>query len=357
MVPRGFPWIRRLGLPGLAVGMFVFSVYHLLFAVERHSLTSPRLDPPRAEYVRRISASGLVEAREENIAIGTAISGIVTDVYVQADTDAATVSKGTPLFRVDDRHFRSQLEIEKAKLATAQAQLARLQQLPRQEEIPVSEAKTRAAAAAKRQAEDEYERGKLLLERHAISEADEIARELEWARADQEWQHAHSEEQLLKAGAWKPDLSIAEANIQAARSQVAHLETELDRCIVRAPCDSRVLKVNMRPGEHVSASSGEPLMVLGDLSRLNVRTQIDEQDLARFDSQLPAVGLPRGNSLLEVPLKLVRVEPFVVPKKAFTGNNTERIDTRVLEVIYELGPSDREFYVGQQFDIFIEACE
>ena len=53
------------------------------------------------------------------------------------------------------------------------------------------------------------------------------------------------------------------------------------------------------------------------------------------------------------PLKFVRVEPYAVPKKSLTGDNTERVDTRVLEVIYSLDVKDRSIYVGQQMDVFV----
>ena len=49
----------------------------------------------------------------------------------------------------------------------------------------------------------------------------------------------------------------------------------------------------------------------------------------------------------------MRVEPYVVPKKSLTGDNTERVDTRVLQVIYALVSADRRVYVGQQLDVFV----
>jgi HlyD family secretion protein len=45
----------------------------------------------------------------------------------------------------------------------------------------------------------------------------------------------------------------------------------------------------------------------------------------------------------------------VVAKRWLTGDNTERVDTRVLQVIYELNQIDSAAYVGQQVDVFIEA--
>ena len=55
---------------------------------------------------------------------------------------------------------------------------------------------------------------------------------------------------------------------------------------------------------------------------------------------------------------VVRVEPFVVPKKSLTGDTTERVDTRVLQVIYEFDPAGRPpLFVGQQVEVFIDAAE
>jgi hypothetical protein len=45
----------------------------------------------------------------------------------------------------------------------------------------------------------------------------------------------------------------------------------------------------------------------------------------------------------------------VVPKRSLTGDNTERVDTRVLQVIYALDGDPTAVYVGQQLDVFIDA--
>jgi hypothetical protein len=51
----------------------------------------------------------------------------------------------------------------------------------------------------------------------------------------------------------------------------------------------------------------------------------------------------------------VRFEPFVVPKKSLTGDSTERVDTRVLQVIYRIEDNKLPLFVGQQMDVFIDA--
>jgi HlyD family secretion protein len=53
-------------------------------------------------------------------------------------------------------------------------------------------------------------------------------------------------------------------------------------------------------------------------------------------------------------LSFARIEPYIVPKKSLTGDNTERVDTRVLQIIYRFEPPPFPVYTGQQMDVFIE---
>ena len=102
----------------------------------------------------------------------------------------------------------------------------------------------------------------------------------------------------------------------------------------------------------------QPLIVLGNTDKMHVRIDIDEYDIPRFRSGSPAVAVPRGNLQEKYPLTFLRVEPFVVPKKSLTGDNTERVDTRVLQVIYEFDPTGRPpLFVGQQVEVFIDATK
>ena len=63
----------------------------------------------------------------------------------------------------------------------------------------------------------------------------------------------------------------------------------------------------------------------------------------------------RGNPNLRTNLIFVRVEPYVVPKRSLTGDATERVDTRVLQVLYAFARTNLDVYVGQHMDAFIEA--
>ena len=96
---------------------------------------------------------------------------------------------------------------------------------------------------------------------------------------------------------------------------------------------------------------------LGDIHRLHVRVDIDENDIGRFRPNLRGVAKPRGTPGQEFPISFVRVEPYVIPKKSLTGANTERVDTRVLQVIYAVQTRGRPLFVGQQMDVFLNTEE
>ncbi len=95
-------------------------------------------------------------------------------------------------------------------------------------------------------------------------------------------------------------------------------------------------------------------MILGSVSPLHVRVDVDEHDGFRVREGAPAVGSPRGNGSLRIPLQFVRFEPYVIPKKSLTGDSTERVDTRVRQVIYRISAENSSLFVGQQMDVYIE---
>lgn len=135
------------------------------------------------------------------------------------------------------------------------------------------------------------------------------------------------------------DVAVARAAIAQASAQLEATRTELDRLTIRALSDGTALRVGIRPGEFVGTLPGETLMVLGDVDTLHVRVDIDEYDISRFQPGAPAVAMPRGDADRRIPLTFVRVQPFAIPKRSLTGDNTERVDTRVLQVIYAFDPT------------------
>jgi HlyD family secretion protein len=341
-------------LPLVAVVGFGYAVYAVAFA-SRPPKSVPVMEPPvRPSGYKSIAGAGLVEARAENIPIGAPTAGVVWEVFVKPEQ---MVKKGDPLFRLDDRALRSEFKVREAMLASAEAQLHKLEAAPRPEDVPVAEALVAEAEARLASAEINASRTARLYER-SVSPASDYDRD-RYLAAEARATLARNAADLkrLKAGSWKEDLDIAHAAVEQARSQLESTRIDLERLTVRALTDGRVLQVNVRLGQFAAMAWREPMIVLGDVTRLNVRVDIDEQDLPLFKPGARAVATLKGRPNARFALKFVRVEPYVIPKQSLTGDNSERVDTRVLQVIYEL-PDKMPIpvYVGQQMDVYLEAA-
>src|SRR5947209_3378329 len=134
-------------LPVAAVCMLIFSILHVLRAQQTRPKPPPPVEPSRTPFGKTVAGAGIVEARTENIAIGTAIPGVVWEVDVPVDKVGKTVARDEPLFKVDTRALEANLAYAQANLTSAKAQLTKLEKQPRPEEVPPSEAKVRTAEA------------------------------------------------------------------------------------------------------------------------------------------------------------------------------------------------------------------
>jgi multidrug resistance efflux pump len=148
----------------------------------------------------------------------------------------------------------------------------------------------------------------------------------------------------------------ARAQLEAARAAVQQTKLLIDRMTVRAPRAGTVLQVNIRPGEYASPQNKLAAIILGEIDTLQVRVDVDEQNAAGVKENMEATAYLKSDSTTGYTLAFSRIEPFVIPKQSLTGASTERVDTRVLQVIYKLTPppnAPARLYVGQQVDVFI----
>jgi multidrug resistance efflux pump len=344
--------LTKFGLPIFALVLIAISVNYLVQARERLPERPPPVQPAENPFPHTVAGAGMVEPQTENISVGSSVPGVVTEVLVKV---GQKVKSGDPLFRLDDRELKAELAIQKAAVADAAAQLARLEAMPRHEELPQAEAAVKEAKADWENWEQQWARGEELITKNAIAEEDFVQRKQSAIQARERYNRAIADENLLKAGAWKPDKQVAQAAVDRAKAQVQQVETDLDRLTTRALVDGEVLQVNVRPGEFVGAPPDQALIVLGNVQQLHVRVDIDEYDIPRFIPDAPARATLKGQPKEWFPLKFVRVEPYVIPKKSLTGDNTERVDVRVLQVIYAIDTQGKRLFVGQQLDVFIDA--
>ncbi|MEE4317905.1 efflux RND transporter periplasmic adaptor subunit [Erythrobacter dokdonensis] len=318
ILPRNLSFSRQI-LPILAVIGVIVAAWYIISGQPDREIVEPAEQPPKAvgalADAPRVAGAGVVEPASEVIDIGSALSGLVTEVRVRPGD---RVAQGEVLFRVDDRAARASLAQADAAISEARA--------------AISEAMT-----AQRTARQQLDLYRSLTDPAAVSRAEVIRAEGEEAAATSR-------------------LGLARARLAAARAAAATARTETERLTVRAPIAGEILAVNIRPGEFVATQGGssQPFIQMGDTDPLHVRIDIDENEVARVKLGAPAVISPRGAAELHVEAQFVRAEPQVVPKRSLTNSAAERVDVRVLQLIYAL-PESEDFRVGQQVDAFIAA--
>lgn len=344
--------IMRYFLPMFGVLLLALGVAHVVQGTNVWSQDHPPVEPPSNPYRHAVAGSGIIEPETQNISVGSPVPGVVDEVFVEVGRNAA---QGEPLFRLDERALKAELKSREADLARAVADVQRLESGPRPELVPINVAMVSEAEARLAGEQFKWDRmQELYRDDHANKDEYEIQRHaVDAAKAQVE--RAKAELLLLRAGSWGRDIEIARASADQARARVEQTRTELDRLTVKAPVNGEVLQVNVRPGEFVGTPPGQALVVLGNIEELHVRVDIDEHDIARFSGGSPATASLRGSPEEPLSLSFVRVEPFVIPKRSLSGIITERVDTRVLQVIYRIETKGRRLFVGQQLDVFIEA--
>ncbi len=303
---------RRLSV-WLALAGVLLTIATLWGARDKPAAPPPMEAPPHNPYSSTVAAAGIIEAVNENVRIAPPVSGLVTKVHVTVDDH---VEKDDLLFQIDDRELRAQLQTKTDSLPSAAARIAEL-------DIRL------------RDLRDQLRRLQSVKDQRAVSEDD----------VQRKWHEVE---------AAKRGLIRSRADLRLAQTQRDEVQAILDRLTVRAPRAGTILQVNMRAGEYAMVNANEPLILLGDTETLQVRADIDEVNAPLVIPGSAAVAYLKGQTDQSIPLTFDRIEPYIVPKRSLTGDNKERVDTRVLQVIYKFDKPNFPIYVGQQVDVFIE---
>lgn len=352
--------LRNVGLPAASLVAVAFAGYTVARGQRTEPWHPPEIEPPRTPFSATIAGSAVVEpANERATPIGPPVAAVVLKVYVSVGD---VVTSSTPLFRLDDRSLLAQRRFQQAARDVARAKLAQLAAQPRPETLPplaAQVAQAEAVVANFRAQTARLEKAYQTSSGDAISLDQVDQRRWELTAAEKALELSRAQLALAKAGAWTVDLEESRAELAQAEAALEQTETEIDRYTVRAPSNGTILQVNVRDGMYATTQAADPtqnpLIVFGDTSTLHVRVDVDEESAPMVQPNTRAFAVLRGFPAKPIPLEFVRVEPYVQIKQSLTGANTERVDTRVLQVIYRLGAHTVPVYVGQQLDVFIES--
>ncbi|CAO4836337.1 MAG: p-hydroxybenzoic acid efflux pump subunit AaeA [Holosporales bacterium] len=301
--------LRLKGVRFSLFGIGLALIFSLMFGTEKSGKAMLVPQPISLPYTKNICANGVVEANSKNIALGVFQSGIIKEIFVK-ENDA--VKKGDLLIQLDDQLLLSQAKAQEAALKAAQAALT-------------------FKKAIYQEALDQVNRGQQL-KKGVISEEEIKRREFTLERAS-------------------ADIESAEQNIEQAKQTLEMIQTQLEQAKLRAPIDGTILKVYPSVGEFIS--NEKKTIILGNTTPLHVVAQIDETEIANFDESAKACAIDRSGSKTYIPLKFIKVVPLTSSKTNLSGASNELIDTRIIEVTFEI-TEPKKLFIGQRLDVFIE---
>lgn len=324
----------------------------------------PVFTPAANPFGRGIYATGIIESYQphgQNTSMYPELAGVVTEIRA---TEGQHVARGDVLLVLDDSVQRATTEQLAAQADAARAALDELRAQPRKENLEVAAAQVKVAEAnlATSQSDLDKQRRSYDLDPRSVSKQtlDNAMHAVGAANANVEL--ARRQYDLTRAGAWTYDIRNQEKQVEALSKAQASADATLRKYTLRAPRDGIVLAIGAAVGSYVSpqgvynpyTQASDPIVTIGEVGTLAVRCYIDEILVPRLPdlSKITARMFLRGTTY-SVPLTFERVQPYVQPKIELSNERTEKVDLRVLPVIFRFSPAPgMQIYPGQLVDVY-----
>jgi HlyD family secretion protein len=353
--------IFALSILGILAGL----IAAYLFGIERKA-QPPAFAPVSNPYATAIYANGIVESDQpagSDVNIYPEVSGTIAKVLVHENQ---RVTAGTPLLSIDDSVQKASTEQLRLQAEAALALLDELKAQPRKETLAIAKAQVELADSNLKLARDQYDKRRASFDidpksisKDVLDTADDAVRQ---ALAAQDV--ARKQYELALAGAWSYDIVNQQKQYEALQQSYRAADALLLKYTVKARADGVVLAVNAAVGSYVSSlgaydtyTQGQnPLVVMSTpQDYLDVRCYVDEILVSRLPppDRIQAQMSIRGTDV-KVPLEFVRVQPYVSPKIELSNPRQEKVDLRVLPVIFRFKMKTPTMaYPGQLVDVFI----
>jgi HlyD family secretion protein len=266
---------------------------------------------------------GNVDIREVDLAFR--VGGRIAQMPVE---EGAQVKAGTLLAALDRAPVDDRAAQAAAQVAQAQAQLLKLQNGSRPQDIDAARARVAAAQAALSAAEEDYARRQPLVEPGAIAEAvwDQTVAARDRARAG--LAEARAALALAQIGPRAEDIAAARAALDAAKAAQGGIATDTSDTQLRASLDGTVVTRAREPGAIVAP--GETVFTLAIERPLRVRAYIAEGELSRIAPGMAVTVKADGNDKT-----YHGTIGFISPKAEFTPKTVQTSDLRT-DLVYRL---------------------
>lgn len=356
--------------PKILIGIAIMGVVASIvsaFVYTKKVIPQPPLKTSTNPYEKGIYSTGIVESYQShgaNITIVPEVSGRVVQIFVQ---EGQKVSAGDPLVSIDDSVQRQTVEQLKAQAEATLRSLQRAKAAPRREELDIAQAQVDYAKANldDKLAQFHKIQKAYQLNPKSVSRDDFDRAKNAYEIAQKSYDVAVRQYRLVKAGTWEYDIRTLEAQYLSASKAYEAAAKLLEKYILRAPSDGIVVRIQASIGGYISPQgSYDPytggygpviVMMNGSIDQLQVRCYVDELLVPQLPSsdKITATMFIRGGDK-KIPLEFVRLEPYIVPKIQLSNGRLERVDVRVLPVIFRFEkPQDVNIFPGQLVDVYI----
>ncbi len=338
----------------IAVGALaaVFSQFYLTGvsqpALRRLGGQPVRVDPDR------IAANGVIEGAHLEAALRFEVTGILAAIHVK---EGQEVQRGTLLAELDNDTQKHHVALARAELATARADLERLENGEREEKRKAAAAVEAAKRAVLKQAENDYRRSQNLLRTNSGSLEQVENDHFKMLRAKADLAEASAERELADAPARKEDIAAAKGRVAAAKAKLHLAQTDLAKTRLLARSPGRILRVDAELGELASPNSAKPLLTLADLSHLRVRAFIEELDAGRVRAGQRAIVTADGYPGQEFPGVVSLVIPRMGKRAPQTDEAREYKDMYFREALIDLDSTTADLPVNLRVQVRIDTAE
>ncbi len=198
-----------------------------------------------------------------SVQVSSQISGQLRDIFVDFNSP---VKAGQLIAQIAPETYEHRVRQAEADLEAARAAVA------------VQQAESLRARANLAEAERDYERKRMLVERNYIAAA-------ERDKAQSLFDAARAAQQVVESQARN-----AAAVVRQREAQLGQARVDLERTQIRAPVDGIVVKRSVEPGQTVAASLQAPelFVIARNLTDMQVEAAIDEADIGRVRLGQPA---------------------------------------------------------------------
>jgi len=325
-------------------------------------------------------APGRVEPASGTIKVAAPVMGVIAQVMVKVNDK---VFAGEPLVRLVDAEAR-------ARLAAAEAQVAFRLQARNEESAPVPAAAAVRAAPAARAARPAPQRSEAVVAdvdkaaprrraEDAVADADKAVTEAQaaldraaverragaasdaaleaaraaLARAQDRQRQQKAELRRIEAAPGTPLPNFVDGQVNVARAEAAAAAAAIERLTIRAPISGTVLQVNAKPGELAAPTNAQPLLIIGDISALRVRAELDERDVGEVKLGQSAVIRADAFRGREFAGKVSFIAPIVEPGRISARGQRNVTDVDVIEVLVDVAQPD-PLAVGMKVDVYFQ---